>query len=408
MKRSLARRRIAQKVVALAFLGLGMLTTGCSGRNVRPDGLHNTNQGATVQSIEMEDLHITVGKGGKAGEEDFTAYDAPTLFREADALFDGDKFADAAQGYEKLVVEFADSPWAPPSLFNAALSYEALGRFGEASDRYKRLLALYPTSKQAKDAALRQAACLAEESRWVQSAEALALVEKREDLSTGERLEAMARHGLALFELKDHSGAEAKFQQTLAFVESRKEAEPLPGNFFVAMSQFYIAHIAHQRFRDLPLRLPQKQLATDLDTKAKSFLLANGKYVETIKLKNPTWATAAGYHVGTLYRELYDSMIAAPVPSEVNRGDSRVIYDLLLREQLRHLLGKAKDVLESNIKMAERIGVKNGWVERSTEQLSELDKLLTSLDNPTPTATPGAAPTPSRPAPRDNKSRATL
>ena len=137
-------------------------------------------------------------------------------------------------------------------------------------------------------------------------------------------------------------------------------------------------------------------------------MLANGKYVETIKLKNPTWATAAGYHVGTLYRELYDSMIAAPVPSEVNRGDSRVIYDLLLREQLRHLLGKAKDVLESNIKMAERIGVKNGWVERSTEQLSELDKLLTSLDNPTPTATPGAAPTPSRPAPRDNKSRATL
>ena len=85
MKRSLARRRIAQKVVALAFLGLGLLTTGCSGRNVRPDGLHNTNQGATVQSIEMEDLHITVGKGSKAGEEDFTAYDAPTLFREADA-----------------------------------------------------------------------------------------------------------------------------------------------------------------------------------------------------------------------------------------------------------------------------------------------------------------------------------
>jgi len=406
MKRSPARRRIAQKVVALACLGLGLLTTGCANRNARPDG--PASQSAAVQSIEMEDLHITVGKGGKSGEEDFVAYDAPTLFREADALFEADKFADAAQSYEKLVVEFSDSPWAPPALFNAALSYEALGRFTDASDRYKRLLAVYPTSKHAKDSALRQAACLAEESRWVQSAEALALVEKREDLNLGERVETMARHGLALFELKDHSGADAKFLQTLAVHEARKEAEPLPSNFFVAMSQFYVAHIAHQRFRDLPLRLPQKQLASDLDSKAKMFLLANTKYVETIKLKNATWATAAGYHVGTLYRELYDAMLAAPVPTDVARGDSRVVYDLLLREQLRHLLTKGKDVLQSNVKMAERIGVKNGWIERSTEQLSEIDKLIAGLDNPAPVSAPATTPTPSRPALRDGKTRATL
>ncbi len=404
MKRSLSRRGIASKVVAWACLGIGLLSAGCSGRNVRPSGLPNQ----AVQSIEMEDLHITVGKGAKGGEEDFVAYDAPTLFREADALFDGDKFADAAQRYEKLVVEFSDSPWAPPALFNAALSYEALGRFTDATDRYKRLLAMFPTSKHAKDAALRHAACLAEESRWVQSAEALALVEKRDDLNLNERLETMTRHGLALFEMQDLSGADAKFQQTLAVYEARKEGDQLQNNFFLAMSHFYLAHIAHKRFRDLPLRLPQKQLALDLDGKAKTFLLANTKYVETIKLKNPTWATAAGYHVGTLYRELYDAMITAPVPTDVNRGDSRVIYDLLLREQLRHLLTKAKDVLESNVKMAERIGVKNGWIERSTEQLGELDKLISGLDQPTQTAPSAPTQTPSRPAPRDGKSRATL
>ena len=404
MKRSPSRRGIASKVVAWTCLGIGLLAAGCSGRNVRPSGLPNQS----VQSIEMEDLHITVGKGAKGGEEDFVAYDAPTLFREADALFDGDKFADAAQRYEKLVVEFSDSPWAPPALFNAALSYEALGRFTDATDRYKRLLAMFPTSKHAKDAALRQAACLAEESRWVQSAEALALVEKRDDLNLNERLETMTRHGLALFEMQDLSGADAKFQQTLSVYEARKEGDQLQNNFFLAMSHFYLAHIAHKRFRDLPLRLPQKQLALDLDGKAKTFLLANTKYVETIKLKNPTWATAAGYHVGTLYRELYDSMISAPVPMDVNRGDSRVIYDLLLREQLRHLLTKAKDVLESNVKMAERIGVKNGWVERSTEQLGELEKLISGLDNPTPAAPSAPTQTPSRPAPRDDKSRATL
>ncbi len=407
MKSQLSRRRNARNLVAWACLSLGLLASGCSGRSVRPDGLQarSTQQ---IQSIEMEDMHITVGKNAQGGEEDFEAYDAPTLFREADALFEADKFADAAQKYEKLVVEFSDSAWAPPALFNAALSLEALGRYGEASDRYKRVVALFPSSKNAKDAALRQAACLAEVGQWVQSAEALAQVEKRDDLSLSDRLETMTRHGLALFELKDLSGAEAKFQQSLALHESRKAEDQLQNNFFLAMSQFYVAHIAHQRFRDLPLRLPQKQLVLDLDSKAKTFLLANSKYVETIKLKNPTWATAAGYHVGTLYRELYDAMIAAPVPTEVAKSDSKVIYDLLLREQLRHLLTKAKDVLESNVKMAERVGVKNGWIERSTEQLGELDKLLTALDNPTPSSPTDAPKTPSRPAPKDNKTRATL
>jgi hypothetical protein len=68
MKRSLSRRRIAQQSRRLGpALDIGLLSAGCSGRNVRPSGLHNTNQGATVQSIEMEDLHITVGKGRQSG-----------------------------------------------------------------------------------------------------------------------------------------------------------------------------------------------------------------------------------------------------------------------------------------------------------------------------------------------------
>ena len=102
---------------------------------------------------------------------------------------------------------------------------------------------MFPTSKHAKDAALRQAACLAEESRWVQSAEALALVEKRDDLNLNERLETMTRHGLALFEMQDLSGADAKFQQTLSVYEARKEGDQLQNNFFLAMSHFYLAHI---------------------------------------------------------------------------------------------------------------------------------------------------------------------
>ena len=76
-------------------------------------------------------------------------------------------------------------------------------------------------------------------------------------------------------------------------------------------------------------------------------------------------------------------MIAAPVPSEVNRGDSRVIYDLLLREQLRHLLGKAKDVLESNIKLERtqtRLDKAHDGSKRAAKLAAEEADLLVRFD----------------------------
>lgn len=406
------RQHPSCKVLTLAVFSFGMLLSGCSNRYARHDSVPSQTA-HKVETIEMDELHITVGKNASGGlgiEDGFDVYDAPTLFQEASALFDAEKYAEAAEKYEKLAIEFEDSAWVPPSLFNAALSLEVLGKFSDAAVRYKRVFSAFPSSKQAKEAGVRQAACLAELALWVQSAEVLAQLEQRDDLNVAERLETIARHGLALFEMKDLGGADAKFQKALALYEARKAEEAPPNTFFVAMSQFYVAHVAHLRFRDLPLRLPQKQLALDVDTKAKAFLLANNKYVEAIKLKNPTWATAAGYHVGTLYRDLYDSMLGAPVPKELEKNGSKVLYDLLLRGQLRGLLTSAKNVLESNVKMADRLGVKNGWTERSNEQLAELDRLIGGLDDPPANSeTSPTSPTrPNRPAPEQAKQRATL
>ncbi|MFO0657154.1 MAG: hypothetical protein U0787_19035 [Polyangia bacterium] len=150
MKRQQPRRRNARKLIIWACLSIGIFLLPDAA--VAQTARRQPNDARDAASaVDDEDLHITVGKNAKNGDEDFEAYDAPTPFREADALFEADKFADAAQKYEKLVVnEFSDSPFAPPALFNAALSLEAPGRYGEASDRYKQVVALFPSSKNAK------------------------------------------------------------------------------------------------------------------------------------------------------------------------------------------------------------------------------------------------------------------
>lgn len=331
---------------------------------------------AAVTNLEMEPLQLEVGRPGSEAE----IFDAPTLFEEAGQHLDGDRYADAAASYERLLKNFPDSPYAPPALYNAALSYEGLGRYADAAERYRKILADYSASKQVKDALFRLGACYAETGRWVASSEIYGQAVQRADLTLGDRVEATARLGLAHFELHDLPVAEQSFARTVELWKTHGDSERLETDFFLAMSHFYLAHIAHQRFRELPVRLPQQQLERDIEAKARAFLDAQVKYVEAIKVKNPSWATAAGYHVGTLYRELYDALAKAPLPPEFRSGDQRVIYDLLLRDKLRVLLEKAKDILEKNVSMAERVGVKNGWVARSTEQLQEVQRLLASLD----------------------------
>lgn len=401
---------LSSRVGLLVGAGVCLVLSACHGPQVKGSKLP-----AAVTSVEMEPLQLEVGRPGS----DVEVFDAPTLFSEGGEHLDGDRYADAAASYDRLVKNFPDSPFVPPALYNAALSYEGLGRFNDAAERYRRILDEHSESKQVKDALFRLGACYAETGRWVASSEIYSQAVRRSDLTLTDRIEATTRLGLAHVELNDLAVAEQHFSQSVEQWKSHREAERLESDFFLAMSHFYLAHIAHKRFRDLPVRLPQQQLERDIEAKARAFLDAQTKYVEAIKVKNPSWATASGYHVGTLYRELYDALAKAPLPPELNTADRRVVYDLLLRDKLRVLLEKAKDILEKNVSMAERVGVKNGWVERSTEQLQEVARLLASLDGPapldhTPAATdsssgsPAAAPkVPSRPK-KDYRPRAAL
>lgn len=382
-------------IVLSLLLGAGALGAGgCSHTSRAGRGQSLANQ---VTTIEMEPLQLEVGKGGTLNDG-LEAFDAPSLFEEAGQLFDGDKFADAAARYDRLVQAFADSPYAAPALFNAGLSLEALGRFEDAAERYRRLVRGYSGSKHAKESQLRLGACLAELGRWALSSEVLAEALRRTDLNMGERIELQARLGLAHFELSDLAVAEQHFNGAVAYHQQHAAEERLESPYFLAMAHFYTAHITHKRFREVPLRAQQKQLAQDIEAKARLFLLAHQRYVDTIKVKNPSWATASGYHLGALYRELYDSLVNAPLPPELAKTEQRAIYDLLVRDQLRSLLEKSQGILEKNIEMAERVGVKNGWVTRSTEQLAELRQLIEKLDGPP--SLPVPPPSASEPAPR--------
>jgi tetratricopeptide (TPR) repeat protein len=395
-KAATAARRLGPASGLMAALGLLLSAGGCA---------HTSRAGSTaalsgpVTTVEMEPLQIEAGKPG----DGLIAFDAKTLFEEAGAHMDENRFSEAVASYDRLIKNFPDSGYVPPSIFNAGLSLEAQGRFADAAERYRHVLEQFPAAKVAKDASLRVGACHAELSRWPASIEALEAAARRTDLNLSERVETLSRIGLGYFEIHDHAQAERSFREAVTYYQAHQEEERIESPFFLAMAQFYRAHLSHKRFRELPLRPGQKQLSQDIEALAKQFMAANEGYVAAIRVKDAFWASAAGFHIGALYRELYDTLVKAPVPVELNELE-KIFYSDLLKGQLRTLLEKAQGVLQKNVEWASRVGVKNGWVEKSSEQLEELSRLLAAIETQpvgpaAPTPTPKSEPRPEPPRP---------
>jgi hypothetical protein len=146
----------------------------------------------------------------------------------------------------------------------------------------------------------------------------------------------------------------------------------------------------------------------DLDLKATLLLQAQRSYIETIKYGNPAWASAAGFQVGSLYEELYDSFMRAPIPPEL-KGEAREIYQEELHKKIRVLLEKSMRWQRENLLMIERLGVNTDWAEKSKLAYAKLLKLLAPkipgapADLLAPAAAPekppGAVPPPTPPTP---------
>ena len=134
----------------------------------------------------------------------------------------------------------------------------------------------------------------------------------------------------------------------------------------------------------------------DLDQKASLLLQAQRAYIETIKYGNPAWASAAGFQVGSLYEQLYDAFMHAPIPAEL-RGEAREVYQEEVHKKIRVLLEKSMRWQRENLLMIERLGVNTDWAEKSKLAYAKLLKLLEPNIPGTPEDLPAPAVAPEKP-----------
>jgi len=339
----------------------------------------------------MEPIRLQAIKGPEGPE--VKVIDSGALFERAGELLSAKKYHKAIALYDQLLKGFPTSRYVSPALYNAGLAHEWLGEFQKAADRYQELIRRFGHTKEAVDAGFRLGGCYAELRNWAASAQVFQVLLSRRDLSGSDRIEAYARKGLAHFRLGDYRATKSTLEESLRYYRTIEAVERLDSDFFLAMANYYLAAIPHVGFREIELdsRSSSKKLAQELDEKARLLLLSQAGYIKTIKVKNPYWATASGFQIGSLYREFYTTLLTAlPDFSRQARRNAKKakisvqeaqkqliqVYMEEVHKAVKPLLHKAIRVFEKNVEMAERVGVQSNWVGKSRRQIQDLKHLL--------------------------------
>jgi hypothetical protein len=123
------------------------------------------------------------------------------------------------------------------------------------------------------------------------------------------------------------------------------------------------------------VRLPDDQLAKDLETRRVLAGQAYDRWKESLQHRHAYWATASGYQMSQIFVELWEVTVKAPFPAKLDPAE-RGRYISEVHERVRIHLEKALEGHKMNVELAKAYGVENSWSKGSEVRAVEVLDLL--------------------------------
>ena len=256
----------------------------------------------------------------------------------------------------------------------------------EAMKLYLEALPADATAQDRADAIFRQGHIYAQKKEYETMAnlfdEAL-----KERIPTPMKIEAMVNAGIGYFMLEQDEIASQRFTDARQAYMDAPRKDRLDAKYHAAQSLFYLAELKRKIYTDFDLAMPSSQdlrnkgqsleevLAQQLEQKCQHLLNAQKAYVRTIRDGHAGWASAAGYKVGTLYEDLYDTLEHLPLPDDLTE-EEKDVYEEMVKERIAVLLRKAVRIWEMTMRMSIRSGADNIWVERTAGSIARIKQYL--------------------------------
>jgi tetratricopeptide (TPR) repeat protein len=322
--------------------------------------------------VDLDIIRITANPKGVGGDAEMTSVASADLFRQANdaAKLGGTK--DAIGRYRQLVDEFPDSIYAPVALFNTAALYDKQGDMVATITALRELIQKYPQARESVEGHLYIAALQAETKHYADAVKTLDEALARTNLTYADRVEAFARKGYAQLELKQYDDGDASLQSAIA---DWRRAPNIDDPYYIAMAYFYRGEIAHRKFAEAPVRLPDDQLVADLEAKRVLAVQAYDRWRDSLGFKHAYWATAAGYNMSQIFVELWEITVKAPYPTKLAVGE-RDKYVAEVHQRVREHLEKALEGHKMNVELAKAYGVETSWSRGSEQKAAQILEML--------------------------------
>jgi tetratricopeptide (TPR) repeat protein len=322
--------------------------------------------------VDLDIIRITATSKGVSGEPDMTSVSTADEFRKANEAAKAGSAQKAIDLYRQIVHDFPESQYASVSLFNIAAIYDHRGDPAATIATLKELVDKYPQSRESIDGHLYIAALQADHQQFGEAEASLDALLVRANLTFADRLEALARKGYVEIELHRYDAAETAFQ---AAIVQWRNAPHIEDSYYIAMAHYYLGEVAHRRFAEAPLRLPQDQLFADLEAKRTFAVVAYDHWKETLRFHQAYWATAAGYQMSQIFLELWQATVTAPYPKKLG-PDSQNRYVIEVHDRVREDLEKALEGHRMNVELAKAFGVDTTWSKGSEQQAARIIEML--------------------------------
>ena len=322
--------------------------------------------------VDLDIIKITATSKGIGG--DVTAEHVATadLFREANEAAKSGATERAIAIYHRIVSEFPESKYAPISLFNVAAILDGRGDLVATIATLRELVKTYPDARESIDGHLYIAALQADHSLWPGALQTLDEVLARPNLTYADRVEVFARRGY--IQIEQHDFAKAEIALDAAVAEWRK-APHIDDPYYIAMATYYRGELAHRKFTEAPVRLPDDVLVADLDQKRVLAVQAYDKWKESLGFHQAYWATAAGYQMSQIFVELWEITVTAPYPKKID-ADTRPKYVVDVHDRVREHLAKALEGHRMNVELAKAYGVETQWSKGSAQRAVQIVDML--------------------------------
>jgi TolA-binding protein len=341
-----------------------------NGAPVKPTDAHLVAKDPRI--VDLDIIRITASSRGVGGDPQMDHVATADLFKQANEAAKAGETERAINLYRKLVTEFPESQYAPVALFNIAAIFDGRADLDATIATLRELVKAYPSARESVDGHLYIAALQTDHDKLADALTTLDEVLARQNLTYADRIEAFARKGYVLIELRRYEDAETSL--TAAVGEWRKVTR-LDDPYYIAMAHYYRGELAHRKFIDAPARLPDDVLIADLDKKRVLAVEAYDRWKEALGFKQAYWATASGYQMSQIFVELWEAHVKAPYPKRIDAG-TRQKYVIEVHDRVREHLDKALEGHRMNVELAKAYGVDTTWSKASAIKAGELMQLI--------------------------------